>query len=113
MSVKAGLFLLGMGAGAVIGYVVPSVLGGPKVTASPSIARVGQQVMVSYRGFPPNTLLRMFVSTAGAPMEVGTTDVNGSLDITQTVTEANVYAVLVWANTNPLICAKYTLTVNP
>ena len=105
--------VIGLGAGAAIGYVAASTMGTalPKITLSKYQVPVGQTYTITCENFPPNTQLVAPQSiNPNVTVNMGITDGQGKLTLNATAQgPAGWYYIIVWNATDGKYCAMTTL----
>ena len=112
--------LIGLGGGAVIGYIVARAGGYEDIRPIISLSRysvpIGQTYSMYLQRFPPNTQLvapRNLAIPGSDMVNLGTTDANGHLQLDGLVAQgpAGTYAMIGWDAPSGKYCAVVTLIV--
>ena len=110
--------VIGLGAGAAIGYVAANAMGAgaklPQILLSRYSVPIGQTYNITCLNFPPNA--QLIAPRSLAPPDIvnmGTTDSNGTLVLNGAVAQgpAGIFYIIVWNATDGRYAAMVTLTV--
>lgn len=111
--------VIGLGAGAALGYVAASTLGTgtklPRIVLSRYSVPIGQTYNITCLNFPANA--QLIAPRSLIPPEdivnMGTTDSNGTLALNGNIARgpAGIYYIIVWNATNGMYTAMAKLTV--